>query len=98
MATTQIVTTVSSMATVKTATGQRLIVRDKADFSGKVLGYLDFGAKVEVLGVEGGFAEIIGNCGGKTVIGYVWSKDLHDVETITYTYEVEVPQSQPEPN
>ena len=95
--TTETVTVSTTTAVAKTATGQRLIVHDTADFSGKVLGYLDFGAKVEVLSVEGGFAKVTGNCGGKTVTGYVWSKNLHDAETVTYSYEVEVPQPQPEP-
>ena len=95
--TTETVMVSTTTAVAKTATGQRLIVHDTADFSGKVLGYLDFGAKVEVLSVEGGFAKVTGNCGGKTVTGYVWSKDLHDAETVTYSYEVEVPQPQPEP-
>ena len=89
------VTVSTTTAVAKTTTGQRLIVRDKADFSGKVLGYLDFGAKVEVLEVEGGFAKVTGNCGGKTVTGYVWSKNLHNVKIVTSSYEVAVPQHEP---
>ena len=95
MATTQTVTTVSSMATVKTATGQRLIVRDKASFSGKVIGYLKCGTQVCVQSDHGKFALILCECGGKTVSGFVWKKDLRNMETITYTYEVEAPQLKP---
>ena len=88
MATTQIVTTVSSMATVKTATGQRLIVRDKADFSGKVVGYLNCGTKVQIQKVKNGFAKVsVGS-----VSGYVWKKDLANEKPINQVSVIAAPR------
>ena len=78
----------STTAVVKTTTGQRLIIRDKASFSGKVIGYLKRGTQVCVQSDHGKFALILCECGGKTVSGFVWKKDLHNMETITYSYEV----------
>lgn len=66
----------ASTATVKTATGQNLVVRGSASLSGKKIGYVKQGSQVAVLGTSGKFTKIAFTYKGKASTGYVWSECL----------------------